>query len=59
MTDLDLLRQVARARALVEGLGTAEGRLERLVALEAELDRRVQLRRDRARVAWAGFTATV
>jgi len=59
MTDVDLLRQIARARALMETLSTAEGRLDRLLALEAELDRRVQLRRDRARGAWAGFAATV
>lgn len=48
ISDADLLRALAGARAEVDALGTGDGRLERLVALEDEVDRRVESRRRRS-----------
>ena len=48
ISDADLLRALARAREEVDALGAGDGRLQRLTALEEEVDRRVDSRRRRS-----------
>ncbi|GAA1250416.1 hypothetical protein GCM10009657_27650 [Oryzihumus leptocrescens] len=54
LSDADLLRAVAQARVAVETAGTGAGRMQRLSALELEMDRRLAARRLRASAASAG-----
>ena len=51
-TDAELLRGLASAREEVEALGIGGGRLDRLTALEIEMDVRLEARRTRSS-AWA------
>ena len=55
MDDVELLGELARARAQVEAHGSGGGRLDAVLAFEGELDRRVQLRRDQVRGTWDRF----
>jgi hypothetical protein len=57
LSDPELLRAIARARADVLDFGSGGGRLDVLIALEAEMDYRLAMRRARASSAAATFGA--